>query len=92
MISEFITDVSATSRWPGHDDSYAKQMLPQEKEQREGTITTGSSLSEAIVGVGDGTLANLKSVVGTQNGVLGAIHDSDINSGDTDGGSHGGKH
>jgi hypothetical protein len=31
-------------------------------------------------------------VLGTQNGVLSAIHDSDINTGDTDGGSHGGKH
>ncbi|WP_043678274.1 hypothetical protein [Streptomyces xylophagus] len=92
MISEFITDVSSTSGWPGDDDSYAKQMLPQEKEQREGSVKTGSSLSEAIVSIGDGTLTNLKSVLGTQNNVLGAIHDSDINTGDTDGGSHGGKH
>jgi hypothetical protein len=29
MISEFITDVSSTSHWPGQNDSYAKQMLPQ---------------------------------------------------------------
>ena len=92
MINEFITDVSSTSGWPGHDDSYAKQMLPQEKEQREGSIKTGSSLSEAIVSIGDGTLTNLKSVLGTQNGALDAIHDSNINTGDTDGGSHGGKH
>ncbi|KPI08692.1 hypothetical protein OK074_3479 [Actinobacteria bacterium OK074] len=92
MINEFITDVSATSDWPGQNDSYAKQMLPQEKQQREGSITTGTSLSEAIVGVGDGTLANLKSVLGTQSGVVDAIHDSSINSGDTGDGSHGGKH
>lgn len=92
IISEFITDVSATSDWPGQNDSYAKQVLPQEKKQREGAITTGSALSEAIVGVGDGTIANLKSVVGTQNGVLDAIHDSHINTGDTTGGSHNSKH
>ncbi|MEU6197107.1 hypothetical protein [Streptomyces sp. NPDC047061] len=92
MISEFITDVSATSKWPGHDDSYAKQMLPQEKEQREGSVTTGSSLSEAIVSIGDGTLTNLKSVLGTQSGVLDAIHDSSIDTGDTNTGSHNGKH
>jgi len=90
MINEFITDVSSTSGWPGYDDSYAEQMRPQEKKQRDGSIDTGSSLSEAIVGVGDGTLANLKSVLGTQNGVLDAIHDS--NTGDTGDGSHGGKH
>lgn len=92
MINEFITDVSSTSGWPGYDDDFAKQMRPQEKEQRDGSIDTGSSLSEAIVSIGDGTLTNLKSVLGTQNGVLDAIHDSDINSGDTGDGSHGGKH
>ncbi|MFF7467694.1 hypothetical protein [Streptomyces sp. NPDC008092] len=92
MVNEFITDVSATSGWPGHDDSYAQQTLPQEKQQRLNAIKTGTSLSEAIVGVGDGTLANLKSVLGTQGGVLDAIHDSSINTGDTGSGSHGGKH
>nr|WSY50991.1 hypothetical protein OG999_13315 [Streptomyces sp. NBC_00886] len=92
MINEFITDVSSTSGWPGHDDSYAKQMLPQEKQQREGSVKTGTSLSEAIVGVGDGTLTNLKSVLGTQSGVIDAIHDSSINTGDTGDGSHSGKH
>jgi hypothetical protein len=90
IINEFITDVSATSDWPGDNDSYAKQVRPQEKKQREGAVTTGSALTEAIVGVGDGTLANLKSVVGTQNGVLDAIHDSNINTGNTN--SHSGKH
>lgn len=92
MISEFITDVSSTSGWPGYDDDFAKQMRPQEKQQREGSVGTGSSLSEAIVSIGDGTLTNLKSVLGTQNGVLSAIHDSNTNTGDTDGDSHGGKH
>ncbi|MCX5238300.1 MULTISPECIES: hypothetical protein [Streptomyces] len=90
MISEFITDVSSTSGWPGYDDDFAKQMRPQEKQQREGSVQTGSSLSEAIVSIGDGTLTNLKSVLGTQNGVLDAIHDS--STGDTDSGSHNGKH
>jgi hypothetical protein len=92
MTNEFITDVSSTSGWAGHDDSYAKQMRPQEKQQREGSVQTGLSLSEAIVSIGDGTLTNLKSVLGTQSGALDAIHGSNINTGDTDGGSHGGKH
>jgi hypothetical protein len=90
MINEFITDVSSTSRWPGDDDDFAKQMRPAEKQQREGSVEAGSSLSEAIVSIGDGTLTNLKSVLGTQNGVLDAIHDS--NTGDTNSGSHNGKH
>ncbi|MGW0832704.1 hypothetical protein [Streptomyces prunicolor] len=90
MINEFITDVSSTSGWPGHDDDFAKQMKPQEKKERDGSVDTGSSLSEAIVSIGDGTLTNLKSVLGTQNGVLDAIHDS--STGDTNTGSHNGKH
>ncbi len=35
MFNEFFHDVSATSDWPGKDDSYAKTMVPQEKKQRE---------------------------------------------------------
>ncbi|MFK0120067.1 hypothetical protein [Streptomyces sp. NPDC090994] len=89
MINEFITDVSATADWCGKDDSYAEQMIPQEKKQREGAISTGKALTDAIVGVGDGTLANLKNILGTQGGNLEAIHDSSIDTSNT-GGTHGG--
>jgi hypothetical protein len=35
MLEDFITEVSATAGWPGKDDSYAKQMIPKEREGRE---------------------------------------------------------
>ncbi|WP_030381576.1 MULTISPECIES: hypothetical protein [unclassified Streptomyces] len=89
MFGEFVADVSATAGWPGKSDSYAKQMIPKEKEQREGSIAAGEALVHALVSAGDGTIANTKSVVGTQNGVLDAINDSRINT--NNGGSHGGK-
>ncbi|MEU4656101.1 hypothetical protein AB0G32_19490 [Streptomyces sp. NPDC023723] len=92
MINEFVSDVSATADWCGDDDSYAKQMIPQEKKQREGATSTGKALTEAIVGVGDGTLANLKNIVGTQNGNLEAINDSHIDTSNTTGGTGGGRH
>jgi hypothetical protein len=88
-FNEFFRDVAATADWCGKDDSYAKQTIPQEKKQREGAIATGKALTEAIVGVGDGTLANLKNILGTQGGNLEAIHDSHIDTGNT-GGTHGG--
>jgi hypothetical protein len=89
MVQEFVTDVSETADWCGDSDSYAKQMKPKEKEQREGAISTGEALTNALVSAGNGTIANVKSVVGTQNGVLDAIHDSHINN--NGGGSHSGK-
>lgn len=92
MINEFIADVSATSDWPGRDDSYAEQMIPQEKKQREGAVSTGTALTEAIVGVGDGTLANLKNILGTQSGNLEAIQSSSIDTSNTGGTTGGGKH
>ncbi|MFB8210120.1 MULTISPECIES: hypothetical protein [unclassified Streptomyces] len=90
MFNEFFHDVSATSDWPGKDDSYAKTMIPQEKKQREGAVDTGKALTEAIVGVGDGTLANLKSVLTTLGGNLDAIHESHIDNSNVSGGTHGG--
>ncbi|MDQ0790855.1 hypothetical protein [Streptomyces sp. B3I8] len=93
MLNEFIADVSATSDWPGKDDSYAKQTIPKEREGREGAIATCTELVNALVAVGDGTLANTKNVLGTQRGVLDSIHDSGINKGNgNNDGAHSGKH
>ncbi|MFE0489891.1 MULTISPECIES: hypothetical protein [Streptomyces] len=92
MLEEFITDVSATSDWPGKDDSYAKQMIPKEREGREGAISTCREFVNALVAIGDGTMANLHNVVGTQGGVLDGIRNSHINTGDGNNGTHSGKH
>ncbi|WP_432131929.1 hypothetical protein [Streptomyces tendae] len=87
MIDEFVTDVRATSRWPGEKGSYAEITGKQEREQREWAESTGRAVSEALVGLVDGTLANLENVRRTQEGVLSAIHDS----GHPSGGTHSGK-
>jgi hypothetical protein len=90
MVREFVTDVSETADWCGESDSYAKQMKPKEKEQREGAISTGEALANALVSAGNGTIANTKSVLGTQSGVIDAIRGSSINTNNGDG-SHSGK-
>ncbi|WP_327179800.1 hypothetical protein OG599_33915 [Streptomyces sp. NBC_01335] len=86
IVHDFVSSVNLTRDWPGTDDSYAKEVLPQEQKERKAAVETGVALSDAIVGVADGTLANLGNILSTQSGVLDSIHRS------SGSGSHGGKH
>lgn len=87
LVRSFTSEANATRGWCGQNDSMAAQLIPQERKERSGSIGTGSSLSEAIVGIVNGTGTNLKSILTTQNGNLDAIHQSAGG-----GGSSGSKH
>lgn len=74
MIRDFLNEVNATRDWPGVNDSFAEQVIPQEKQERELSGDTGQALSTAVAEVAGGTVKNLSNILGTQNGVLDAIH------------------
>ncbi|SNX66211.1 hypothetical protein SAMN06272735_8057 [Streptomyces sp. TLI_55] len=79
MVREFVADVNLTRDWPGTDDEFAREVQPQEKSERTTVTDTGQSVSDAVVAVADGTHTNLQNIMGTQSGVLDAIHDSAVN-------------
>ncbi|WP_299531521.1 hypothetical protein [uncultured Streptomyces sp.] len=87
IVHEFVSAVNLTRDWPGTDDSYAKEVLPQEKKEREAALDTGLALSKAVVGVADGTMSNLSNILSTQSGVLDSIRSSSRG-----GNGNGGKH
>jgi hypothetical protein len=76
MLRDFVSAVNLTSDWPGTNDSYAKEAIPQEKKEREAALGTGQALTDSVVGVANGTTTNLSSILSTQSGVLDAIHNS----------------
>ncbi|MEU6353679.1 hypothetical protein ABZ896_30855 [Streptomyces sp. NPDC047072] len=79
MVRDFTSAVNATRDWPGQDDDFAREVKPQEKSERTSVTDTGQAITDAVVGVADGTHANLRNIVGTQSGVLDAIRDSAAN-------------
>lgn len=79
MVHEFVADVNRTRDWPGTDDTFAREVQPQEKTERTTVTDTGQSVSDAVVAVADGTHTNLQNIMGTQSGILDAIHDSAVN-------------
>ena len=79
MVRDFVSAVNLTRDWPGHDDEFAREVKPQEKSERESVTDTGQAVTDAIVGVANGTHTNPQNILGTQNGVLDAIRDSAAN-------------
>ncbi|MFF3958380.1 hypothetical protein ACFYY1_34980 [Streptomyces sp. NPDC001890] len=78
MVDDFVMDVRATRDWPGQDDSFAKEVIPQEQKERESSSETALALSEAVNGVAHGTSVNLASIKSNQNNILDAIRDHRI--------------
>lgn len=83
MLRDFTTTVNDTRGWPGKDDSFALEVIPQEEKERRTAVETGTSLVEAVVGVADGTMTNLENIRNTQNGVIDSINSA---------GNRGGRH
>ncbi|TXC99889.1 hypothetical protein [Streptomyces sp. ISID311] len=75
-VKQFWSDVNTTAGWFGVNDSFAKEIKPQETQEREGSIKTAQSLADAILAVSNGTTANLKNIKNTQEGNLAAIQQS----------------
>jgi hypothetical protein len=74
MLRDFTMGLNNTVGWTGYDDSFAKEVIPQDKKERELAVQTGTSLVDAVVSVADGTLANLDNIRTTQNGVIESIN------------------
>jgi hypothetical protein len=76
MLEDFTNGAYATAGWTGTSDSLAKQLIPADQKDRQGTTDTARALTQAIVGIARGTETNLKNILATQQGNLDAIHQS----------------
>ncbi|MFF2326490.1 MULTISPECIES: hypothetical protein [unclassified Streptomyces] len=75
MVDDFLSEVKVTMGWPGLDDSFAQEVKPQERKERESSSTAATALSEAVAGVVHGTTVNLREIQTNQNNILDAIQD-----------------
>ncbi|MFD3944798.1 hypothetical protein [Streptomyces sp. NPDC058579] len=73
IARDFVSEVNAVRDWPGRDDSFAREVLPQEKDERETATRTAEAIAEAVVEIANGTHDNLRNIVNTQDGALDAI-------------------
>ncbi|MFE3945826.1 hypothetical protein ACFXPV_28805 [Streptomyces sp. NPDC059118] len=78
MVDDFVADVRATRDWPGQDDSFALEVIPQEQKERESCTDTSIALSEAVSGISHGTSVNLTSILSNQSNILDSIQDHRI--------------
>lgn len=70
--ASFQAGVADTS-WTGHD-SYGRQLKQKFTKNTAATQQTIDTISDGVSAIGDGTLANLKSTLKTQAGVLESIN------------------
>ena len=64
----------ADTDWTGND-SYGQQLRKEFVQTRDSVLATIDAIAAGISAVGDGTLDNLRSIRGTQGGILDAIHE-----------------
>ncbi|MGW3622032.1 hypothetical protein [Streptomyces sp. NPDC000880] len=73
LLADFSNEVNETRRWPGVNDSFAQEAIPQEVKVREGSLKTVEAVFEGVRGIGDATFGNLLNIMTTQSGALEAI-------------------
>ncbi|KAB1140862.1 hypothetical protein F7R91_34565 [Streptomyces luteolifulvus] len=73
IVRDFAGEVARTQGWPGRDDSFAREVLPSERKERESALETGENIAGAGEQIALSTLENLDNIEGTQLGALEGI-------------------
>ncbi|MFD7707152.1 hypothetical protein ACFV6E_08570 [Streptomyces sp. NPDC059785] len=93
MTEEFLDGLAPTVRWPGTEGDFAEKAKPQEQQERQTTKETMMSIRDALVGITDATLSQVRLMESTRDKNIEGIEQSNnrINtdglSGDTGGSS-----
>ncbi|MEU6313259.1 hypothetical protein [Streptomyces sp. NPDC047014] len=67
MTEEFLDEVSATVNWPGNEGEFAEKAKPQEQKERQTTKDTMLSLRDAVVGITDATVSQVRMMKDTRD-------------------------
>ena len=73
LVRDFAHEVARTQHWPGEDDSFAREVIPSERKERETALETAESVAGASEQIALSTLGNLDNIEGTQLGALEGI-------------------
>jgi hypothetical protein len=67
MTEEFLDELAPTVNWPGSKGEFAEKAKPQEQKERQTTKDTMMSIREALVGITDATLSQVRMMKDTRD-------------------------
>ncbi|MFB8026682.1 hypothetical protein ACFQ6U_22720 [Streptomyces sp. NPDC056465] len=67
MTEEFLDDLAPTVNWPGSEGEFAEKAKPQEQKERQTTKDTMLSIRDALVGITDATVSQVRMMKDTRD-------------------------
>ncbi|OON80016.1 hypothetical protein [Streptomyces tsukubensis] len=67
MTEEFLDGLAPTVNWPGTEGDFAEKAKPQEQKERQNTKDTMMSIRDALVGITDATLSQVRMMKDTRD-------------------------
>ncbi|MEV6855381.1 hypothetical protein ACIF6I_23160 [Streptomyces microflavus] len=67
MTEEFLDDLAPTVSWPGTNSEFSEKAKPQEQKERQTTKDTMLSIRDALVGITDATIGNVRMMKDTRD-------------------------
>ncbi|MEV2246494.1 hypothetical protein [Streptomyces sp. NPDC049970] len=84
MTEEFLDELAPTVNWPGTEGEFAEKAKPQEQKERQTTKDTMMSIRDALVGITDATVSNVRMMKDTRDRNIESVEQG-TNRIDTDG-------
>ncbi|MFJ7071686.1 hypothetical protein [Streptomyces sp. NPDC098781] len=67
ITEEFLDDLAPTISWPGTEGEFAEKARPQEQKERQTTKETMMSIRDAVVGITDATVSQVRMMKDTRD-------------------------
>ncbi|WP_405666341.1 hypothetical protein OG379_31240 [Streptomyces sp. NBC_01166] len=67
MTEEFLDELAPTVSWPGTEGDFAEKAKPQEQKERQTTKDTMMSIRDALVGITDATVSQVRMMKDTRD-------------------------
>ncbi|MGW1539824.1 hypothetical protein ACWCPM_06095 [Streptomyces sp. NPDC002309] len=67
LTEEFLDEVALTVTWPGSEGEFAEKAKPQELKERQTTKETMMAIRDALVGITDATVGQVRMVKDTRD-------------------------
>ncbi|MEU1126227.1 hypothetical protein ABZ371_22345 [Streptomyces sp. NPDC005899] len=67
MTEEFLDELAPTVSWPGTEGEFAEKAGPQEQKERQTTKDTMMSIRDALVGITDATVSQVRMMKDTRD-------------------------
>ena len=67
MTEEFLDELAPTVSWPGTNSEFSEKAKPQEQKERQTTKETMMSIRDAVVGITDATVSQVRMMKDTRD-------------------------